>query len=392
MRIGIDITPAVNQPNTGIGRYTQKLVENIVELEPGHDYSLVHSSNGKVKNTFYKNLAKSNISSRRIAKSKRQTRTLWLTSHKLRFGVDSTLGNLDLFHATDTCGPRLNRIRLVTTVHDVAFFSHPDTASPLNRHYLNSTIQASLNHSVRVIAVSNSTKRDLMRLFYVPEEKIRVIHLGVNENFYPVTNPHSLDEFKNRHHLTSPYILFLGTIEPRKNLAAVVTAYHRLIRERAITHSLVIAGAIGWASEPVFKLVQELGLDSKVVFTGNITEEDLPALYSSASLFVFPSLYEGFGFPPLEAMACGTPTIVSNVSSLPEITGDAALQVSPHKPEELAAAIKVVLKDPALQSELVAKGLKQAKLFPWDKTARETLNVYQEVESLIVNGEKCTLA
>ena len=390
MRIGIDITPAVNQPNTGIGRYTQRLVEHIASLEPAYDYCLVHSSNGKAQNPLHEKLAGHNISSRRIAHSKRQTRTLWLLSHKLHFGVDPSLGKLDLFHATDTCGPYLNNIGLVSTVHDIAFFSLPDTASPLNRYYLRSTIQASLKRSARVIAVSNSTKRDLIRLFDVPEEKIRVVHPGIDESFIPVA-PNLLEEIRAKYSLTSPFILFVGAIEPRKNLASLIAVYNALVRESLINHSLVIAGARGWSSEPIFKLVQELGMDGKVIFTGEVAEEELPALYSAADLFVFPSLYEGFGFPPLEAMACGTPTIVSDVSSLPEIVGDAALKVTPQKHKELAETIRAVLENYTLQHELVAKGLQQAKKFSWKKTAKETLNVYQEVEGLI-RREKCASA
>ena len=387
MRIGIDITPAVNQPNTGIGRYTQGLVEHIACLQPADEYCLVHASNGKARNPFHEKLARRNISARRIAYSKRQARALWLLSHKLRFGVDLTLGKLDLFHATDTCGPRLNKIGLVTTIHDLAFFRFPDTASPLNRHYLTSTIQASLKRSARVIAVSNSTKRDLINLFNIPEEKIRVVYLGVDEGFSSVATPDSLEEVRNGYRLNSPFILFVGAMEPRKNLVNLITAYNSLIRESVINHSLVIAGARDRSSKPVFKLVRELGMNGKVIFTGEVAQEDLVALYSAADLFVLPSLYEGFGFPPLEAMACGTPTIVSDVSSLPEIVGNAALKVAPEKPEELARSIRAVLENHVLRHELVTKGLQQAKKFSWRKTAEETLNVYKEVEDLIRRGE-----
>ncbi|HUV05756.1 MAG TPA: glycosyltransferase family 1 protein, partial [Armatimonadota bacterium] len=232
-----------------------------------------------------------------------------------------------------------------------------------------------------IIAISESTKRDIVELLGAPEHKIYTTLLGVDPPYRPVS-----DERKERvareHGLGHSTILYLGTLEPRKNIPALLAAFSQARKSSpAKDCTLVLAGGKGWFFNQTFKLVEDLGLKESVRFTGYVPAEDLPALYSAATVFVYPSLHEGFGLPPLEAMACGTPVITSNASSLPEVVGDAGIMVDPYNVEELAGAILRVLCDPDLRQEMSAKGLERAKKFSWEETARQTLKVYERVHN-----------
>jgi len=228
-----------------------------------------------------------------------------------------------------------------------------------------------------VIAISESTRRDAIRLYGMDEEKIRVIYEGVSPRFC-VASPEAISVVRQKHSLPESFILSVGTIEPRKNLTSLLGAY-RALKNQGAEWKLVIVGKKGWLYEGFFSRLRELGLENEVIFPGFVPDEDLPAFYSAADLFVFPSLYEGFGLPVLEAMACGAPVITSNTSSLPEVAGEAALLVDPTSVEELAGGMRRVLESKELRDELRAKGPKQAAKFRWENAARETLSVYEAV-------------
>lgn len=219
----------------------------------------------------------------------------------------------------------------------------------------------------KIIAVSESTKNDLINLYQIKPEKIKVIYSGIGKQFQPA-------KVKNQYGLPEKFILYFGTIEPRKNLIGLIKAF-QMIKKKNPDLKLVLAGSKGWLYEDIFKTAKG---DKDIIFTGFIKEEDKPALYNLASVFVYPSFFEGFGFPPLEAMACGTPTIVSNNSSLPEVVGEAALMVDSYNLDELAWLMNEVLNDLKLREELKQRGLAQAKRFSWERTARETMKVLTE--------------
>jgi glycosyltransferase involved in cell wall biosynthesis len=229
-----------------------------------------------------------------------------------------------------------------------------------------------------VIAVSECTKRDAIRFYRIPEEKITVIYEGVNPRFRPAS-PEAIAAVRARYGLPERFILYVGTIEPRKNLTTLLEAFHHLLATYDLR--LVIVGKKGWLYERFFRRLRELGLENRVLFTGYVPDEDLPAIYSAADLFVFPSLYEGFGLPVLEAMACGTPVICSNTSSLPEVAGDAALLVDPTDARALTGAMEQVLTNERLWATLRAKGMERARGFTWEKAAYRTWEVYQQVIS-----------
>lgn len=285
---------------------------------------------------------------------------------------------LDLLHMTYFVPP-ICPVPAVVTVHDLSFEVYPETFSPSDRLLLSWGVPFSVRRAVRIIAVSDFTKRDLVRRYGLPEEKIRVTHEAAAPWFCRVEDELRLQALRRRYDLSQRYILSVGNLQPRKNLRALLEAFRFAKAERRIPHRLVIVGKPGWEGAAFFREVKEQGLEGEVAFTGYVPVEDLPGLYSGTDLFVYPALYEGFGLPPLEAMACGTPVVASNAASLPEVLGDAALLVNPRDTKGLASAMLEVLSDSVLARRLSGLGLARAGKFSWDRTASETVEVYREV-------------
>jgi len=223
--------------------------------------------------------------------------------------------------------------------------------------------------SEKVIAISESTKRDIVSLLEIEEEKISVTHLGVDKRFRPVTEEQELAGVRRKYNLPPKYILYVGLIEPRKNLEALVDAYHA--DSLHTEFDLVLAGNLGWGYAPLLEKVANSRIRNRIHMPGYIADTDLPALFSMAATFAYPSVYEGFGLPVLEAMACGTPVITSQVSSLPEVAGDAAILVDPSDRKALALALQKVLSDDHLRKSLSEKGIRRARLFTWEKNSSE---------------------
>ncbi len=224
-----------------------------------------------------------------------------------------------------------------------------------------------------IIADSYSTKRDIVKFFRIKEEKIKVVYLGVESRFHPISN---VEEYRLRNNLPSKMILNVGTLEPRKNVAALIRAFKKLKGRGLKDYKLVIAGDKGWLYKRIFDEVKSNDLQEEVLFLGIVEDEDMPMLYNCADIFVYPSLYEGFGLPPLEAMACGIPVITSNTSSLPEVIGNAGIMVDPDDINALCKAMYNVLKDKKLWHQMSNKGLERAKLFSWEETAKKVLEIY----------------
>jgi glycosyltransferase involved in cell wall biosynthesis len=258
----------------------------------------------------------------------------------------------------------------------LSFMLYPEAFNRPNARYLQHFTMLSVRRADRVIAVSESTKGDVVRLLGVAPEKVAVVYHGVENEFRPLDQGAEMDEFRARVRLPERFILCFGTLEPRKNLATLIAAYALLRKESRLPHKLVIAGGKGWRFEHVFAAVDEAGLQDDVLFPGYVPSDEQPMWYNAAEVFAYPSLYEGFGFPPLEALACGTPVVASNRSSLPEVVGDAGLLVDPLDAVELAEALRRVLTDGGLRQELVARGLARAQSFSWSRAARETVEVY----------------
>jgi glycosyltransferase involved in cell wall biosynthesis len=285
-------------------------------------------------------------------------------------------GPVDLFHATNYATPRAPGVPMVVTVHDLTLLRHPELGTPALRRLVARTAGA-VREATRIIADSEATRADVVALLGVAPERVHTVPLGCDPRFTP-GDPAAARRAAAALGIEAPFVLHVGTIEPRKNLPALVTAFARARRAARLPHRLVLAGAPGWGVEPVRARIAAEGVADLVRLTGALPDAQLLALYRAADLFAFPSLYEGFGLPVLEAMACGTPVLAANVASLPEVAGDAALLVDPRDEAALAAALERGLTDPALRARLRTAGPPRAATFTWDRCAAATLAVYAQ--------------
>jgi glycosyltransferase involved in cell wall biosynthesis len=367
MRIGIDAR-LVFYNRAGIGQYIIQLMEALASLEPKEDKFILLQSRKD----------RSSI----INTNGFERKSLWTPSHNrfeqpaLSFEI-SRLG-LDLLHSPDFIPPFRRKCKSVITIHDLAFLLYPHFLTRESARYYGQIDQA-WRKTDHIIAVSEATKQDSIKMLGVPEKKISVIHEAANPTYRPVSKDAACRVVKEKYKLDKNFILFVSTIEPRKNLPGLLQAFRRLRDEYKRDETLVLAGSKGWLWEEVYETVHRLNLEKQVAFLGRIPSKDLVYLYNAASLFVHPSFYEGFGLTPLEAMTCGTPVIVSNTSSLPEVVGDAALMINPHDIDGLTVAMWRVLTEEELQQDLIQKGLKRAQKFSWREAAKKTLQVYHKI-------------
>jgi glycosyltransferase involved in cell wall biosynthesis len=286
---------------------------------------------------------------------------------------------LGLLHSMSYVQPLVCPAKSVVTMLDLTFMRMPQSFNRWNRLYLSAMSAISARLCDRIIAISESTRQDVIRFLRVPPEKVEVIHCGVDAPFRPIEDPGVLTRFRQERGVPERFALYLGTLEPRKNVERLIEAYGRLRLAGEIPHKLVLGGARGWLYEKIFARVDQLGLSDDVLFTSYIPYDELALWYNCADCFIYPSLYEGFGLPPLEAMACGTPVVTSSISSLPEVVGAAALTVDPLDVNALAAAIAAVLSDSSLRQRLMTDGPKQAARFSWGNAAARTLACYRGV-------------
>jgi len=366
MRIGIDARLVYYQA-AGIGQYTLRLLDALAHLEA--DEELVVLQSRRERSPY--------VQGRRVT-----IHGMWTPPHyhweQWTLPLELLPLHIDVLHSPDFIPPFHRRCRSVITVHDLAFLIFPGLLTKESEAYYGQIYRA-VRSADAIIAVSQCTKADLIRLTGADDRRIHVIYEAAGAVFRPIADP---EPVLLHYHVQQPYILFVSTIEPRKNLTTLLRAYARLSKEARTggeQPSLVVAGGRGWLYEDVFRVAQELGLSGRVHFIGRVPVEDLPALYSGATVFCLPSLYEGFGMPVLEAMACGTPVICSDVASLPEVAGDAAILVPPLAVEEWTAALHHVLTDAAARAEMRQRGLARAAQFSWETAARAALAVYRQV-------------
>jgi glycosyltransferase involved in cell wall biosynthesis len=275
------------------------------------------------------------------------------------------MADIDIYHGTNYVIPPLRRVPGVVTIFDLIMLFPEFGVSTFRREELKKYI----DRADSVICISDHTKNDLINFFNVPDDKIRVTLLAADESFKIISDNDAVIKVTQRLGIEGDYLLYTGTMDARKNILNLVRAFSILKTEKRIHHKLVLAGKKGWLYNEILKIVQTVGLDKDVIFTGYVADEDMPYLYNGAELFAYPSLYEGFGLPPLEAMACGCPVVTSNTTSIPEVVGDAGLMVDPHS-----------LEDSALRSELSERGLKRASEFSWKRCASETLEIYRNLK------------
>jgi len=381
MRIGIDCRTILNPKagnRAGIAHYTYYLVKSLLALNKLDEFVLFfdHSARDIVKEFLEPN------STIRFFSFSQYRRYLPFVYSHLFSAINVRREKLDVFHSPANVVPLGYRGPFTVTIHDLAIYRHPELFPSKQGFSVKYLVPKTVQRADRIIAVSESTKRDVQEFFEIPEEKISVVYEGVLYERFNTTNKEEIEKLRAQFGITGNFLLFVGTLEPRKNLIRLLEAFYLLLeRSSGFKDSvqLVVTGAKGWLYDSIFEEVESRKFGQRVIFTGYLNAAEIAALYVNAYAFVYPSLYEGFGLPVLEAMAAGTPVITSNVSSMPEIAGSAALLLDPIDIEGLSSAIERVLGDPELRSELSRKGRMQAKRFSWKRCAEETLAVYRSV-------------
>ncbi|MFN2227025.1 MAG: glycosyltransferase family 4 protein [Anaerolineae bacterium] len=389
MRIGIDYTAAVRQ-GAGIGRYTRNLIRALAELDRQNRYTLfVAGGWGKGDGL---GPWPDNFRLRGVPLSDRWLNILWQRL-RLPLPIQLVTGPLDLFHSPDFVLPPLGRTPAVLTVHDLSFLRVPECFVPGFREYLEGAVTRAVGRARFILADSFSTRQDLIDLLAVEPERVAVVYPGVEPRFRPIGDPAVLDMVRDRYDLPSHFVLGLSTLQPRKNFAGLADAFGQLLAAQgdelpfADLH-LVIGGSKGWMYEETLAHIERLGLSDRVRFLGFVDDADLPALYNLASVFAFPSWYEGFGVPLLEAMACGTPVVAADNSSLPEVVGDAGLLVKAGDTDALASALARLVSSKELQTELKAEGQARARHFTWEKAAHQLLGIYNGLRIVIASKKR----
>jgi glycosyltransferase involved in cell wall biosynthesis len=369
MRIGIDARGI--SKSVGIGVYVSNLVRNMIRLDNG------------VECVLYVVKEDANLLAETAS-----VRTVWgsLENHakgdfweQLVLPVELTNNCIDVYHGTNARLPFAKaKAKYVLTIHDLIPLMYPELNSRAFSYYMSKMLKLSAARADLIIAVSENTRRDIVRSLSVSADKIRVVHEGVDRSFKPLDKTACADYVKRKYGLEKGFILFVGRLEPRKNVTGLLTGFRLLLDRTRADLSLALVGGMTWIHDEIMRSISEQGLDDRVHLIHGATHGELPLLYNSASVFVLPSLYEGFGLPLVEAMACGTPVVASNISSVPEIVGDAGILVDPRRPECIAEALEASMFEYAKRDELIRRGRERAKSFSWESVAAKTLDVYEE--------------
>ena len=386
MKIGIDARSILNPEKgdaIGVGHYTYQLIRHLLKIDSENEYVIFFDF--RVREKDVKKFSKPNVKIRFYPFSDYKK---YLPGAYSEILGTATLQKekLDVLHSTSA----FNRIpvgyngKMLVTFHDMSMFDIPEYLSAMKRTKNKAVARMMANKADKIIAVSKSIKEDVKKFLDISEEKLNVIYSGLDKRFFEETEVDG-GKVLGKHDITKKYILFLGTLEPSKNIARLLEAFSKfkvLQKQKnggKFEYQLVLAGKRGWLAQEYHQIIKDLGLSKDVVFTGYVIGDELVPLFKGAEFFVMPSLYEGFGMTVLEAFATKTPAIVSEVASLPEIVGDAAYMINPLDTSELAQAISEFAADENLRNSYILKGVEQAKKFDWDKTARETLEIYKSI-------------
>lgn len=354
----------IDKQRAGIGHYGYNLINSLIKLNSQIDFTfytqkVIDFDSGKIVRRGEYNKSYKRILDEQL-----------LMPFKYR--------GSDLIHFIDYSSPFLPmKIPFIVTIHDLSFYEYPDTFSYGSRKIKEVLAPISIKRSARIIADSENTKRDIVERFPNAAEKVRVIYPG-RPKYDLVNNYSKISDVRRKYGINGKYILVVGTFEPRKNLVRMLEAF-KIIAEKFSDINLVLIGKKGWLYGDIYEKINDIRIAERVISTGYVDDEDMPYLYRGAEVFCYPSLYEGFGLPPLEAMSCGTPVVVSNTSSLPEVVGDAGIYIDPYDIESIANGIIRVLNDSTLRQDLKNRGLKQCEKFSWERAASQVIEVYREI-------------
>ncbi len=380
MKIGVDIRVLMDEYYSGVSEYAANLLSAIFLIDSNNEYKLFYNSwrnlderlsswqrpNAQVIGRHIPNKIFNYFCQKIFARPK----------------IDSVLGGVDVFWSPHFNFTSLSKkTKKIITVHDLSFLRYPEFFSVRKNFWHKALgVKKILRSADKIIAVSENTKNDIIELTGVSPDKIRVIYSGNNAIKKEVSESDA-QEFFSKHKLSGRIVLYLGTVEPRKNVSGLIRAYNdlRVKGEKYNDLKLVIAGASGWKNKKIYKEWSLSPYQNDIIFLGYISEKERNILYNKSTVFVYPSFYEGFGFPPLEAMTNALPVICANVSSLPEVVADAALMINPFKPEEITSALEMILTNNDLRQTFINKGLARAQFFSWEKTAQKYLEVFKEL-------------
>lgn len=354
MKIGIDVQTTLGQ-KTGFGFYVENLVAHLKKYNHKNFYKL------------YKPEYQSDFNT--------PQRFKW---DQFSFPNMAKQDRVDILHQPCFSAPVFYSGKVVVTIHDLIAIKFNKDIPFYSRQFFGKWMPFSYRYADRIIAISEHTKKDIIDILKIPEEKITVIYEAADAACKYVSDKNIINKVKNKYGIKGDYLIHIGTINPRKNLEFLIKVFSEVVKKHP-SIKLVITGKKGWYYEGLFKLVEKLNLKKNVIFTGYIEDSEKPVLYSGAKIFLFPSLYEGFGLPILESMACKTPVISSNTSSLPELIGDAGIKISPHKKDEWVSAIDNLLSDEKIRKKFIDKSASQLEKFSWDKCAKETIKVYEDL-------------
>lgn len=368
MRIAID-AHQVGTQLAGNATYITSLIEALGEIDGENQYTLYVTKPAALER--YANRW-TNFAVRRIKPHNPLIRI------PITFNTELRLRPVDILFVQYTAPP-LAPCKVVTTIHDISYEHFPETFTRHSRFQMKLTIPQTARKAARVITPSEYSRQDLIKTYNLPPEKIETIPLAAADFFKPVNNFEEINRIRRKYDLNGDYILGVGSIQPRKNLVRLIEAYSDLKKKRGDIPPLVLVGKKSWLFEDTIKATDVHGVGESVKFTGFVPDEDLPALYSAALCFVYPSFFEGFGLPPLEAMQCGTPVIAGDRTSIPEVVGDAGLLVDPFDTNAIGSALERMISDDKLREELKLKGVERARQFSWEKAARQTLNVFERI-------------
>jgi glycosyltransferase involved in cell wall biosynthesis len=371
MLIGIDASRAAVARRTGTENYSLQLIRVLLRLGAPHRYRLYVNGPPPAGLFWTAGHVPECVETRSIP-----MRRLW--TH-LRLSGEMLARPPDVLFVPAHVLPLAHPRRSVVTVHDLGYLRYPEAHRANDRRYLHWSTRWNARQARAILADSAATKADLVLAYAAPAQRVHVVYLGRDESLVPEQNPDVIAAARAGYGIGERYVLYLGTLQPRKNLARLIEAFARVRAGSASGLQLVLAGRRGWQYDDLFRQVEKLDLAGQVLFPGYVADEDLAALYSGAMGFVFPSLYEGFGIPVLEAQGCGVPVMASNNSSLPEVAGDSALLVDPLDVDAIAAAMARLIAEPELRAELTRRGFENVKRFSWEKCARETLAVIESV-------------
>lgn len=379
MRIGIDCRTILDPKRgeqAGVGHYTYFLVENLLRNDKKNEYVLFFDP--KIGDAGH--FKQKNVSIKFFPFVDYKKFLPGAYSHLL-IAAYVEREKIDVFHSPASTIPLAYSKKAVVTIHDLAIYHNPDWFPKGQKFSTRVAVPQTIKKAKKIIAVSEYTKKDLIKYFKTPEDKIEIIYNGVEpKKDIDDVKPEDREAVKNKFDIKQEFILSVGTIQPRKNVEGLIKAFDNLRSSKIFeNYQLVIAGGKGWKYNSVFKLVKELALTKKVVFTDYVTKKDKWSLLNAASVFVFPSFYEGFGLSILEAMQQGTPVVTSKITSMPEVAGDAGALIDPSDINDLAKGIEKVLTNDDYRDKLIQLGRKQANKFSWEKCARETLAVYEKI-------------